>query len=254
MTASSSSDEAASCQAADHPRGPAACRQQPPAMARLSSVTDPRDLPTYTVAEAARYAHVSPKTLASWLAPRGLIVPAGHRSGLSFWNLVEVWILSSIRKEHGASMQRTRKAVDFVERQLGMARPLIQAQFKTDGLHLFVDHLGDTVKVSDRSGQAHLKELVGRHLTRVSYDAGRAASLYPFVRTFDTPNVEQPRVVVIDPRYGFGRPVIAGTNIRTDVIASRFWAGESQAELADDYSLPVSQIEDAIRAERFEAA
>lgn len=217
-------------------------------------MTDPRDVPTYTLAEAARYARVSPKTLASWLAPKGLIVPAGHRSGLSFWNLVEVWLISSIRKEHGVSMQRTRKAVDFVERELGVERPLIQAQFKTDGLHLFVDHLGSTLKVSDRSGQAHLKELVGRHLTRVSYDAGRASSLYPFVRSFNAASVEQPRVVVIDPRYGFGRPVIAGTNIRTDVIASRFWAGESQAELADDYSLPIEQVEDAIRAERLEAA
>ncbi len=223
-------------------------------MARFRAVTDPRDLPTYTLAEAARYAHVSPKTLATWLAPRGLIVPAGHRSGLSFWNLVEVWILSSIRKEHGVSMQRTRKAVGFVERELGMERPLIQAEFKTDGLDLFVEHLGSTLKVSDRSGQAHLKDLVGRHLTRVGYDEGRAASLYPFVRSFDSPGTEQPRVVVIDPRYGFGRPVIAGTNIRTDVIASRYWAGESHAALAEDYSLPIDQIEDAIRAERLEAA
>jgi uncharacterized protein (DUF433 family) len=99
-----------------------------------------------------------------------------------------------------------------------------------------------------------LKELVGRRLTRVSYDEGRAARLYPFVRSFDAPNVEQPRAVVIDPRYGFGRPVIAGTNIRTDLIASRYWAGESHAALADDYSLSIDKIEDAIRAERSEAA
>jgi len=197
---------------------------------------------------------VSPKTLASWLAPHGLIQPAGPRSGLSFYNLVEVWILSSIRKEHGVSMQRTRKAVTFVERQLGVERPLIQAQFKTDGLDLFVDHLGRTLKVSDRSGQLHLKELVGRHLTRVSYDEGRAASLYPFVRSFDAPNEEQPRAVLIEPRYGFGRPVITGTTIRTDVVASRYRAGESMAALADDYSLAVDQIEDAIRAEFLEAA
>jgi uncharacterized protein (DUF433 family) len=90
--------------------------------------------------------------------------------------------------------------------------------------------------------------------SRASDDAGRPSSLYPFLRAFTTGSIEQPRVVIIDPRCGFGRPVIAGANIRTDVIASRFWAGESQAELADDYSLPVEQIEDAIRAERLEAA
>lgn len=217
-------------------------------------MTDPRDLPTYALAEAGRYAHVSPKTIATWLAPRGLIQPAGPRSALSFWNLVEVWILSSIRKEHGISMQRTRKAVSYVERELGIERPLIRAEFKTDGLDLFVDHLGSTLKVSDRSGQTHLRELVGRHLTRVGYDQEHASSLYPFVRSFEMPGEEQPRAVLIDPRYGFGRPVIAGTNIRTEVVASRYKAGESIAGLADDYAIPIDRIEDAIRAELREAA
>lgn len=215
---------------------------------------DSRDVPTYTLADVGRYAKVSPKTLATWLAPRGLIQPAGPRSGLSFWNLVEVWVLSSIRKEHGISMQKARKAVDYVETKLGIERPLISAEFKTDGLDLFVDHLGHTLKVSDRSGQASLREWVGRYLTRVSYDDKLAASIYPFVRSFSKPNEEQPRAVLIDPRYGFGRPVIAGTGIRTDIIVSRYVAGESTAALAEDYSLSPEKIEDAIRAELLEAA
>lgn len=217
-------------------------------------MTDPRDLPTYTLAEAGRYARVSPKTLATWLAPRGLIQPAGPRSGLSFWNLVEVWILSAIRKEHGVSMQRTRKAVDYVERELGIERPLIRAEFKTNGLDLFVDHLGATLKVSDRSGQLSLRQLVSRHLTRVGYDHGRAASIHPFVRSFDSPTQEQPCAVLIDPRYGFGRPVIDGTGIRTEIVASRYKAGESIAALADDYSISIEKVEEAIRAELLEAA
>jgi uncharacterized protein (DUF433 family) len=43
--------------------------------------------------------------------------------------------------------------------------------------------------------------------------------------------------------------VIAGTSVRTEVIASRLKAGESVQDLADDYSVEVAEIEEAIRYE-----
>jgi uncharacterized protein (DUF433 family) len=218
-------------------------------------MTDLRDLPTYSLTEAARYSRVSPKTLRTWLVPQGgLIEPAGRPSGISFWNLVEIWVLSAIRKDYLISMQKVRKSVEYVEGKLGIERPLIRAAFRTDGVALFVDHLGRTLKVSDKSGQLHVKELVDRHLTRVAYEEDVAASLYPFVRTFDDVATEQPKAILIDPKFGFGRPVLAGTGVRTDVIASRYRAGESHAALAHDYSIPVEAVEEAIRAELREAA
>ena len=49
---------------------------------------------------------------------------------------------------------------------------------------------------------------------------------------------------------GFGKPVIAGTGISTAIIASRFNARESIAELAAEYDCPPQKIEEAIRWER----
>ena len=84
-------------------------------------------------------------------------------------------------------MQRVRKALRFVGRELGVQRPLIHARFRTDGVRLFVDHAGELL---------------------------------------DMTSPEQ----------------------------ERYRAGESVAELAQDYRLDPGQIEDAIRSETSEAA
>ena len=59
---------------------------------------------------------------------------------------------------------------------------------------------------------------------------------------------------MIDPRRGFGQPIIAGTGIEARIVTERYRAGESVAELAQDYRLDPGQIEDAIRCETSEAA
>jgi len=50
-------------------------------------------------------------------------------------------------------------------------------------------------------------------------------------------------------RLSFGRPIIAGTNIATSIIAERYKAGESMEELAKDYGCRREQVEEAVRCE-----
>jgi len=79
-----------------------------------------------------------------------------------------------------------------------------------------------------------------------------AVRLYPFSRR-PAPNAPDfaasPRVVVIDPRVAFGRPMLAGAGVTTLSIAERFDAGESIDALAADYGCAREQIEEAIRCE-----
>jgi uncharacterized protein (DUF433 family) len=56
-----------------------------------------------------------------------------------------------------------------------------------------------------------------------------------------------------DPSICGGRPIVTGTGIRTEILFSRFKAGESVVEIAADYMLRPSQIEDAIRFEIYES-
>ncbi len=218
---------------------------------------DPRDVPIYSVAEAAHHLQVPHGTLSSWFAGAVYSTQRGKKRApavirpatrtpltLSFWNLIEAHVLASIRRYHGVSLQRVRKALRFVESELGLDRPLIEQQFETDGVDLFVRHIGKLINASAQ-GQVAIKELMEAALQRIDRDPnGLADRLFPWAR-----DPREPRSVQIDPRRSFGRPVVAGTTIPTDILAERFTAGESIAHLADEYQLDAAKIEGAVRWE-----
>jgi uncharacterized protein (DUF433 family) len=209
---------------------------------------DPREIPVYSTVEAARLVCVPPTSLRSWVGSDLIQMPrvSGHsRPALSFSNLVEAHVLTAIRRRHLVPLERIRKALRFMRERLGVPRPLITEKFKTDGVDLFVEYAGDLVNVS-RSGQLEMRELIETYLARVDWDAeGIAARLYPLTRADAA--VEQPRLIVIDPRRGFGRPVLAGTGVPVEAIASRYRAGDSIDALALDFCVPREMIEDALR-------
>jgi uncharacterized protein (DUF433 family) len=216
----------------------------------------PEELPAYALAHAAKIVRLSPSTLRLWAAGDGvhdaLFKPASRAPlGLSFSNLVESFVLASMRRVHGISMQKVRRALRYVGKELGYDRPLIHAGFRTDGVGLFVEQADRLLEVS-RDGQAILREVLDASLRRIDWEGDLAARLYPWVRSGE--DGAQPRNIVVDPRRGFGQPVIAGTGIETKIVVSRLRAGEGVLDLAKDYGLELALIEDAIRYESREAA
>jgi hypothetical protein len=67
---------------------------------------------------------------------------------LSFINLVELYVLASIRREFHIPMPNVRSAIDCVKRELKSEHPLAENRFKTDGINLFIDHLGNLYNIS----------------------------------------------------------------------------------------------------------
>lgn len=162
--------------------------------------------------------------------------------GLSFWNLVECSVLASIRRVHGVSLQRTRTALVFVEKEMDSPRPLITQQFETDGVHLFAEKFGQLVAAS-QEGQGAIRELLQASLTRIDRDpSGLAERLYPW-----THQPSEPRVVAVDARVSFGRPTLANTGITVETVMERFRSGETIGHLADDYRVDGSLVESAVR-------
>jgi len=216
---------------------------------------DPRDLPAYALSTASSYVQVPKSTLRSWIEGRTYDTERGTRrtkplilaaapGSLSFWNLSEAFVLAAIRRRHGVPLQNVRKALDYVIRELNVARPLIQEQFRTDGVHLFVDRCGHLINTS-RSGQLAMKEALKARLERIEFDEhGFARRLFPFTRAEDPMSV---RSIEIDPTRGFGRALLVGTSIPVDVVVDRFLAGESHGDLALDYHVAPTLIEDVIR-------
>jgi uncharacterized protein (DUF433 family) len=218
---------------------------------------DPRSAPAYTVAEAAALVRVPVSTLKTWIHGEGasrkglLVLPPSRPRLLAFSHLVEAFVLAAVRRGHGVALQRVRKAIRYVQRDLHVERPLIHAKFKTDGVDLFVEQWGKLVNAS-KDGQVAMRGALESSLQRVDWDRnGLAVRLFPLVRSAADP---QPKSIVIDPERGFGRPTLVGTGIRVEIVVERYRAGESPAELAADYRVPVELIDDAVRSELREAS
>lgn len=228
-------------------------------MSELYGETDPRNIPTYSISDAARYLRIPAGTIRSWTVGRKyptangssffrplIPIPVLKPRLLSFTNLVEVHVLRAIRNHHKIDLGKVRDALDFIDEQFQAPHPLARERFLTDGVGLFIERYGSLIHAS-KSMQTELKDALNNHLERIEPDdTGLAIKLYPFTRSREQDN---PRIVVIDPRIAFGRLVIAETGIATRVLAERYQAGDSIDELAYDYDCDRLKIEEAIRCE-----
>ena len=189
-------------------------------------MSDPRHVPLYSIPECARYLGLPVSTVRGWIVPPGsdsiddsrrLVKPAGSNpTALSFTNLVDIFVLSSLRRNRQAP---TRALLDIVLSQ----------------------------KSEDESLEHNVSPKAASCLKRIEYDdRGLPKRFYPFTRGFGR---EDPKLVVIDPAVKSGRPVLAGTGVRTEVIAHRIKVGEPFPEIADDYLLNLHQVEEAVRYE-----
>jgi|SRR5215203_1759246 len=216
--------------------------------------------PRYTIAQAARYVRISPTTLRSWVAGRPYQTSSGTRhsaplisrpapedSRLSFPNLVEAHVLRSLRTRHEVPMSALRAALDYAENEFHIKRLLLSDDLRTAAGTVFIERLGQIIDIG-RSGQIVLQELLNAHLKRIDRDvAGLPLRLYP-VNT--ARGLEGPKIVAVDPKISFGRPIIAGKGVRTLTIVERLDAGEEREVVAADYRLEEHEIDEAILFER----
>lgn len=226
----------------------------------FASLHDPREVPTYTIAEAAHYLSIPIATVRAWVKGTSYSDASGNRrrfqrviethdpkrSLLSFFNLAEAHILRALRTDHRIRLQDIRKALDFVRKEFGWERPLIHTAFATDGASLFVEQFGKLIDAS-ASGQLAIPEVLAAHLDRLEWEEGLAARLHPFTRLRAT--IDAPRSILIDPLHAFGRPLIANLGVTTSVVAERYKSGDSIEYLVREYGGRQADIEEAIRCE-----
>jgi uncharacterized protein (DUF433 family) len=240
---------------------------------------DPDDrrvaIPLYTAAEAARALSVPAATFATWArgyerrppgrSPyRGAPVVTAFPSrgslhpSIPFIGLVEGMVLAAIRRS-GVPLQRVRPALDALSKEIGVTHALASKCLYTDGAEVlfdFAEHgshdekLNRAVKdlVVIRSGQRVFTEVVADYLTRISYDPNDK-----FATMIRLPEYERAEVLV-DPDRSFGQPIFASGGVRVSDVMDRFWSGEDLAEVADDFGVPIADMEDVVRVASRRAA
>ncbi len=243
---------------------------------RLYGGKDPRLMPIYTIDEAAHILWLPTATLKAWTfgqywhqegRPRSfvplIVAPESDEMMLSFTNLVEAHVLHAIRRVHRIKMSVVRESMSKIREEFETRHPLAEIDLYTEadregsdraphGEKSVIVKYGSYVNMS-KGKQIEMEEVVAVYLTRIEREEHKLARFFPF---YNEPRIKgpgigpQPKIVTVDPFVSFGRPVVTNTNIRTEAIAERFFAGDSVNELVSDFRLERNMIEAAIRFER----
>ncbi len=217
----------------------------------MNEFIDPREIPTYAATDVAHFFDLPVSTARAWIFGQAnfkplITLPDPKIRLISFYNLVELHVISFTRRKRNLSLKKIRHSIDYLEKRFGYKYPLAREAFKTDGVDIFIEESGKLLNIS-RSGQLAMRVILEKFLERIEHDDfGKPQRLYLFTRTAIDDN---PKTVMIDPHISFGRPVLAGTGITTAILSERFNVCESIFDLADDYNCDPKLIEEAIRCE-----
>jgi uncharacterized protein (DUF433 family) len=229
------------------------------------------DVPLYTMAEAARALDVPPSTFAAWAKGyvrafpgrrpvRGepIVTAVLREAGqpmIPFVGLAEGMVLAAVRHA-GVPLQRVRPALAVLAQDIGFQHALASKRLYTDGAELLFDHAGgapggDAQAVRDlvvvRSGQRVFAEVIDRYLRRITYGPDGYAT------QIRLPAYERAEVIA-DPTRAFGQPIFAHGAAQVRGVLERFWAGDDIDALSAEFGVPVTAIEDVLRAASRRAA
>ena len=198
-------------------------------------------LPTYTVAEAARYAQAKPQTVGYWFRGSETSGPALPRRNagerLNYFEAVEVAFVAAFRS-FGVRLWRLRRARGYFQRLLKTEFPFATKQFHTEGTRILLEWddlqgLSEFSKVviGDEQGQLAWAGLLGERFETFDYEDRWALRWHVAGR--GSP-------VQIDPRISFGAPCVRG--IPTWAMLGRKQAGESVEDICDDFGLEDHEV------------
>ena len=217
---------------------------------------DPRDLPRYSYPEAARATGVPASTIAAWVRgmgygrknDRGFFRPVIERPGdgrLSFYNLIEVHVLRSLRTKHAVKLNHVREAAEVAETKFNIPKLLLSEQLRFGAGQLFLEQYGKITHLT-LSEQLTLGTLLVTYLDRIEFgDGGLPKDFSPLERLTQTGR----KLILVSPTISFGRPIVRRLGITTHAIAERINAGESEQSVSEDYGLEPAELTEALAYE-----
>jgi uncharacterized protein (DUF433 family) len=217
------------------------------------------EIPLYTVAEAARFLGVPPTSLGNWA--RGYRVTFRSRKpvvgrpivtsfeagrnhpSIPFVGLAEGFVVLAFRRA-GVSLQHIRKAVAVLEREVGIEHALASHSLFTDGASVLYDYAenehDEELLTHVVTQQRVLADVVRDDLRLITYGSDG------WPEKVVSPATARP-VVVADPARSFGQPIFIRGGVRVEDVLDRWRAGESLAEVAEDFGVPPEDVEDILR-------
>lgn len=206
----------------------------------------------YPLSEVARYTRVPLSTLRSWFVPRsderglGPIFASDwdrvdEDYAISFVNLIEAHVASHFRNK-GIKPRDIRKVHEILREGWGIAHPFASEDLRMDAeaKRIIMNRAGDQALIDVLHKQMVL-ETARPYLQRIEYGAAsRLAERWHIAEG-----------VVINPKVGFGKPVIDNTGVSTLIVANQYLAnGRDAALVARLFKIAPAGVLSAVEFER----
>lgn len=215
------------------------------------------DVALFTPREAAQHLGIPRSTLRTWLTSSVDATSLVHHvepevrngSSIPFIAMVEAHVLRGFRTL-GLTVPEIKAAATRLRRELGSEYALASSRLATDGVSLLVDMSDDWEHPRwerARDGQRVIDEMIRDFLRFVTWHGDQ----YPTRLTLPTYRGAD---VIIDPRFGFGQPVLERSKVRVEDILDAFRAGAANSVVADEFGVEPAEVEAIIRARLLAAA
>jgi len=214
-------------------------------------MVDKFDDPLLTPRDAARHLLIPRATMYYWLHEQADGTPLVHHvtpekrgwPSMPFVAVVEAYVLRSLR-DLGLSKRVIRDTAAAVRSEFNTPYGLASKRIATDGIDIFVRYADeDLARVGDN--QRPVREFIADYLQYISWDV---ADEFPArLRLRQYPTVAP---VIIDPRFGWGAPVVEATKVPVDAVVDLWLAGEPLEAVADEYDMTREQVEAICRTAR----
>jgi uncharacterized protein (DUF433 family) len=219
-----------------------------------ASRQDLRDLPTYSIPEAATFLAIPPRTLNGWFSGAGrLFSPAGDYktcSLLSFKDVAEAYMLYVLRHYHHFSAQSIKRSLDNLRKETKSHHPLFTQDIKVFASSLMFEKRSrgkEDRQVVDlsKSRQLAFGEVVDVFSKRILQDEqGQPLRVFPW-RYFSEDKDSHP--VSIDPEVLSGKLVVTGTRIPVSVLLGMKISNNTPEQIAKNYDLDIEIVNKALR-------
>lgn len=214
----------------------------------------------YTVSDASHILNIPTSKLRRWineywkasfiqnknLADNFYIWGESRDIAFNFYTLIEIFTVMSLR-HLGVTFKTIISAREELSEIFNTEYPFAFENLMSDGKKIIITLDRHKLLELGTYGQTALKEIIEPFCQKLDFDINSelARRYWPLGRDSS---------VVVDPKHGFGRPTLLGTNISTEVINSLISAGEPKEDIAHLYDISLIQINDVFRFENLIAA
>jgi len=211
---------------------------------------DLRTVPTYTIPEASAFLAVPSRTMFSWYEGDEPILKASSTCGaihlLSYRDIEEAYRVYLLRERFQFSLQFLRKSMRNARKMFRSHHPLLRADAIKECLKdLVYDRpaRGQNPRTITSLGQNPSQQTFAEVVDMFAERIEPGEFIFPW-RFASTDHDSRP--VSMNPKIMSGRLVVAGTRIPVNTLLGSKRAGESIAQIANDYGLDPGVVEKAL--------